>query len=61
MTALARHLEQEQRRAWDDYADRVRGLEGAAYDQAEQEAWDDLQAALRDLGIEPSPSDDRLG
>ena len=56
MTTVARHLEEERRRAWGDYADRLRDLEGAEYERAEQEAWTELQAALRDLGLEePSP------
>jgi hypothetical protein len=49
MTTVARDLEQERRRAWDEYAERVRGLEGAEYDEAEQDAWDRLQETLATL------------
>ena len=50
MTTVTPQLEQETRRAWSDYADRLRGLEGAEYDQAEQEAWAQLQATLQAIG-----------
>ena len=44
-TAL--HLSPEDtRRAWDDYAEATHGLEGAEYDRAEQEAWQQLQDVL---------------
>jgi hypothetical protein len=58
MTTVTPHLQQETRRAWSDYADRLRGLEGADYDQAEQEAWEHLQATLQALGIGDPPLDD---
>ena len=51
MTTVTPHLQQETRRAWSDYADRLRGLEGEEYDQAEPEAWEQLQATLRALGV----------
>ncbi|WP_205698947.1 hypothetical protein [Conexibacter sp. SYSU D00693] len=35
--------------AWTRYADRIRGLEGQEYDDAEREAWDDLQAELGEI------------
>lgn len=54
MTTVTPHLQQETRRAWSDYADRLRGLEGAEYDQAEQEAWEHLQATLQSLGVTDS-------
>ena len=49
MPTIASIAEDEQRRAWADYADRLRGLEGAEYDRAEQEAWEELQVALREV------------
>jgi uncharacterized protein YpbB len=58
MTTVTPHLQQETRRAWSDYADRLRGLEGADYDQAEQEAWEHLQATLQTLGVGHPPLDD---
>jgi hypothetical protein len=61
MTTVARTLEEEQRRAWADYVARLRGLTGAEYDRAEQEAWDDLQHALRTLRGEPGSSHRALG
>ena len=51
MTTVTPHLEQETRRAWSDYADTLRGLEGAEYDRAEQDAWEQLQATLHALGV----------
>ena len=50
MTTVTPHLQQETRRAWSDYADRLRGLEGAEYARAEQEAWEPLQAVRPALG-----------
>jgi hypothetical protein len=58
MTTVTPHLEEETRRAWSDYADRLRGLEGAEYDEAEQEAWAQLQATLQGLGAAETPLDD---
>ena len=49
MALIARTQAEEQRRAWDDYAEATRGLEGPAYDDAEQEAWDRLQERLEEL------------
>jgi hypothetical protein len=49
MTIVARDLEQEKRRAWDGYADRVRDLHGAEYERAEQDAWERLQETLDTL------------
>jgi hypothetical protein len=46
MTTVARDLEQEKRRAWDDYADSVRDLHGEEYEDAEQTAWSRLQGTL---------------
>ncbi|MDQ3741188.1 MAG: hypothetical protein M3389_09630 [Actinomycetota bacterium] len=58
MTTVTPHLKQETRRAWGDYADRLRGLEGAEYDAAEQEAWEHLQATLQALGVTDDQLDD---
>ena len=58
MATLTPHLQQETRRAWSDYADRLRGLEGAEYDQAEAEAWEQLQATLQALGAAETSLDD---
>jgi hypothetical protein len=59
MRAVARNVEDEQRRAWQDYADRVRDLGGAEYEQAEAAAWEDLQVALRGLGVEAATAEDQ--
>ena len=48
--------EELQRRMWADYLERLRGLEGAEYDRAEQEAWQELQEALAAAGEEPGPA-----
>lgn len=62
MTTVAHNVEDERRRAWSDYADRLRGLEGAEYDQAEQEAWEALRSTLVEIGAgEPSPTDPAVG
>ena len=50
MTTVTDNLAQETRRAWSDYAESLQGLEGAEYDQAEEAAWDHLQATLQALG-----------
>ena len=42
------HTAEETRRAWDEYADSLRGLEGQQYDEAEQLAWERLQETLGD-------------
>ena len=39
-------LEERTREAWQRYADRVRDLSGAEYEQTERESWDELQADL---------------
>lgn len=49
MTIVTPNVEQETRRAWSDYADSLRGLEGQEYDRAEQDAWEELQATLHAL------------
>ena len=49
MPTVAHTLQDETRRAWDTYAERVAGLEGAEYDRAEEEAWAVLQDTLEEL------------
>ena len=61
MTTVAGNLEQETRRAWGDYAESLRGLEGAEYDQAEAAAWDQLQATLQALGAPIALDDPAVG
>ncbi len=46
MTTVARDLDLEKRRAWDEYADSVRDLHGAEYDRVELDAWSRLQETL---------------
>ena len=48
------------RQMWQDYLDRLKGLEGAEYERAEQEAWEELQAALKRAGREPEPPADAV-
>jgi hypothetical protein len=60
MMAVA-DTEDQQRRIWADYLERLRGLEGAEYDRAEQEAWQELQTALATARGEPGPVDDAVG
>ena len=38
--------------AWSDYNDSLRGLEGRAYEEAEDESWDRLQKTLKQLDDE---------
>ena len=54
MTTVASTLEAETRRAWDTYANRLAGLEGAEYDRVEEEAWTVLQDTLDELHGAPS-------
>lgn len=57
MTIVTPNTGQETRQAWSDYADRLRGLEGAEYDRAEQDAWEQLQAALDAIDAAEEPLD----
>lgn len=41
-----RELDEDMRRAWDAYRERLRELTGPEYDDAERESWDELQAQL---------------
>lgn len=53
MTAVAPHserirqLDNDTRRAWNAYSERLRDLEGDAYEQAERASWAKLQSDLR--------------
>lgn len=40
-------LEENTRTAWAAYKDRLEGLDGADYDAAEDDAWEQLQTRLR--------------
>lgn len=44
-----RELDAGARRAWQAYSKRLRDLNGAAYERAEAESWDELQRELRRL------------
>ena len=58
MTTMTPQVQEETRRAWSDYADSLRGLDGAEYERAEAQAWQLLQATLRELGVSENPLDD---
>ena len=47
-----RALEQRTRDAWQRYADDLRDLDGARYEDAEDAAWDRLQTELADIAAE---------
>lgn len=55
MTAIApdtsklRELEEDTRRAWNEYRERTNALSGDAYERAERESWTILQNELRRL------------
>lgn len=55
MTSTAQHseglreLDEDTRRAWDDYAERLRDLTGDEYELAEHDSWERLQRELRTL------------
>lgn len=44
-----RELDRDTRRAWSDYRDKTTTLTGDAYEDAELDAWTDLQVELRRL------------
>jgi hypothetical protein len=46
-TEKLRELDDETRRAWNDYYDNVQDLTGEEYEQVELESWDALQGELR--------------
>lgn len=45
-TEKLRELDEDTRRAWRTYSERIRELTGLAYDEAEVESWDALQQEL---------------
>lgn len=55
MTAIApdsdklRQLDDDTRRAWNAYSERLRELDGDEYETAERESWAKLQSELRRL------------
>ena len=48
-TDKLREIDDGKRQAWKAYSERLRGLTGEEYDQAEAESWDELQRELRRL------------
>ncbi len=46
-TEKLRELDDETRRAWNEYYDSVQDLTGEEYEQVELDAWDTLQDELR--------------
>lgn len=46
-TEKRRELDEEERRAWNEYYDDIQDLTGMEYEQAELESWDTLQGELR--------------
>jgi hypothetical protein len=44
-----RELDQDTRQAWAHYSERLRELNGAEYEHAESESWDELQDELHRL------------
>ena len=50
MATVTDTAEQAIKHAWAAYAEALRGLEGSEYEQAEQDAWADLQTTLGALG-----------
>ena len=46
-TEKLRELDDDTRRAWNDYYDNVQELTGSEYEQVEGESWDALQGELR--------------
>ena len=47
-----RELDENTRRAWNEYRERIQTLTGEEYDQAETESWTILQSELRRLDRE---------
>ena len=52
MTSIApeqtlRELDEDTRRAWTHYNERLRELSGPEYERVESESWDELQGELR--------------
>jgi hypothetical protein len=59
MTTFAPHdpqLDERTRQAWSTYQDGLGDLSGRAYDDAEAEAWDQLQDALERIAADRAAS-----
>jgi hypothetical protein len=54
--ALQAALAQREREAWSRYGDALRALTGREYEDAEIEAWAELQRDLRAIGAERDAS-----
>lgn len=48
-TQQLRELEEDVRRAWNEYSEQLRELNSEAYEQAEHECWAELQEELKML------------
>ena len=48
-TEKLRELDDQERRAWSDYNERLRDLTGLEYELAEAVSWDELQRELQGL------------
>ena len=46
-TEKLRELDEDERRAWNEYYDHIQDLTGEQYEQVELESWDALQGELR--------------
>lgn len=46
-TEKLRELDEDERRAWNEYYDNIQELTGEQYEQVELESWDTLQGELR--------------
>jgi hypothetical protein len=46
-TEKLRELDEDERRAWNEYYDNIQDLTGEHYEQVELESWDALQGELR--------------
>ena len=51
-TEKLRELDENTRRAWHAYSERIRELSGSEYDDAERESWEELQEELGRLDHE---------
>lgn len=48
-TDKLRELDDDTRRAWSSYSERIRELSGDEYERAEHESWEELQQELQGL------------
>ena len=48
-TDRLRELDDDTRRAWTAYSEKVRDLSGEEYERVEQDSWAELQSELRSL------------